>query len=255
MPKILLLDIETAPIEAYVWNLGETNVNIDMVKQNTTMFCYAAKWLDKPKIYFDKVKLDNVRDDYKISKSLKKLVDQADIIIGHNIKKFDRKKSNYRMVVNNLQPTNNAVKIIDTLQIARKYFAFDSNKLEHLANILNLKYKKLKHETFSGNALWIACLNKNKKAWREMEHYNKYDVLVLEEAYKKLIPWDNSINFNVFHDHNENKCSCGSYVVKKSGFRYTAAGKFQSYMCLTCGKRWQGRTNLLSKIKKRDMLR
>lgn len=255
MPKILLLDIETAPLEVYAWKLGETIINLDMVKQNTTMLCYAAKWLSEPEIFFDKVKLNSIRDDYKISKSLKNLVDQADIIIGHNIKRFDRKKSNYRILVNQLEPTNSFVKVIDTLTIAKKYFAFDSNKLEHLAQILNLKYKKLKHEKFSGMALWTECLKGNRQAWQEMEHYNKYDVLVLEECYKKLIPWDNSINFNVFYEDNENRCSCGSFVVKKQGMAYTKTGKYQRYKCDSCGKKFQDKTNLLTNIKRKDMLK
>lgn len=254
-PKVLLLDIETAPLEVYVWGMFDQNVPLEMVKEHTSMLCWAAKWLDEPKIYFDKVNINTLRKDKKICASLKKLVDEADIIIGHNIKKFDRKKSNYRILVNNLEPTNNYTKIIDTLQIAKKFFSFDSNKLEHLAKILGLKYQKLKHEKYSGNSLWVACLNKDKAAWKEMEHYNRYDVLVLEECYKKLIPWDNSINFNVYNENSENKCSCGSFVVKKNGFRYTSAGKYAAYKCGSCGKQWQSRLNLLTTLKKRDMFK
>lgn len=255
LPKILLLDIETFPIEVYCWSLYDQTIPLNMIKQNTTLASWAAKWFSEEKVYYSDVSgQKNLRDDLKITKSLQALIEKADIIVGHNLRRFDQKKVNYRAIVNNLLPTKK-VQTIDTLVIARKYFAFDSNKLEHLAKILDLKYKKLKHEKFSGNELWTECLKGNKQAWQEMRHYNKYDVLVLEECYKRLISWDDSINFNVYNDNNENKCSCGSFVVVKKGFRYSKAGKYQSYICSSCGKQWQARHNLLSSLKRSDILK
>ena len=47
-----------------------------------------------------------------------------------------------------------------------------------------------------------------------MEHYNKYDVLSLEELYDIMIPWDNTINHSIFND-GEHVCSCGSSKLQK----------------------------------------
>jgi hypothetical protein len=251
-PKILFLDIETLPMEVYTWGLFDQNIPLEMVKVHTTMFSWAAKWAGKAKIYYqDVTKEKNIRNDKKITENLKKLIDQSDIVIGHNLDSFDKKKTNYRIIVNNLKPTD--YRVIDTLKIARKHFKFDSNKLAHIAEILDVKFKKLKHKEFPGNKLWVECMAGNKKAWAEMKRYNFEDVLVFEEFYKKLIPWDKSLNFNTYNDNNENKCSCGSFVLKKWGYRRTNAGKYQRYMCDTCGKYHYGKHNLLTSLKRSDM--
>jgi hypothetical protein len=255
--KILFLDIETFPMECYHWRMFDPVTSLKMIKQHTSMASWAAKWAGKAKIYYQDVKNQkNLRDDSKICKGLQDKINEADIIVGHNIHRFDKKKSNYRFLVNGLKPTRpNA--IVDTWVIIKKHFGFDSSKLEHVAKILNLKYQKVKHEKFAGEELWTECLNRNPAAWKEMKHYNKYDVLVLEEAYKKLIPWDNAINFNVYNPNNENRCQCGSFVVVKEGQKTfkTKVGSYQQYSCKTCGHWWTGRTNLLTALKRSGMLK
>jgi len=47
-PKILLFDIETAPLQALVWGMWEQNVI--RVEKDWYMLCWAAKWLDNKKI-------------------------------------------------------------------------------------------------------------------------------------------------------------------------------------------------------------
>ena len=39
------------------------------------------------------------------------------------------------------------------------------------------KYKKLVKRKFNGFELWKECLADNIEAWKDMETYNKYDVL------------------------------------------------------------------------------
>jgi hypothetical protein len=142
---------------------------------------------------------------------------------------------------------------IDTLVIAKKYFAFTSNKLEYMADKINKKYKKLKHNKYSGFELWKECLKGNKDAWNEMEKYNKYDVLSLEELYTHLKPWDSSINFDVYHDEEGSICSCGSEEFKKNGFAYTSTGRYQRYACIDCGMEIKGKSNTLSIDKKKSL--
>ena len=98
-----------------------------------------------------------------------------------------------------MQPPSN-FKQIDTLKLARKHFALTSNKLAYMTDKLCTKYKKLTHHKFEGFELWKECLDGNLKAWKEMEKYNKHDVLALEELYTKLIPWDSSVNFTLYGD-------------------------------------------------------
>lgn len=253
--KILFLDIETAPIEAHVWALFDQNIGLNQITQDWSILSWAAKWNGSKRVLYEDVsKQRNKRNDSKILKSIWKLLNKADIIVGHNICKFDNKKLNARFVINKMPPPFQS-RQIDTLKISKKYFSMTSNKLEYLANVLNIKYKKLKHSKFAGHDLWMECLKGNKSAWIEMKKYNIHDVLVLEEVFNSLKTWDNSINFNVYHKYHDSICICGSNDFNKDGFRYLNNGKYQSYSCNNCGKRFQSKHNELSLKKRKEMLK
>ena len=150
-------------------------------------------------------------------------------------------------------PPPSNFKNIDTKLIASKKFGFTSNKLEYMADKLCTKYKKLQHKKFIGFELWRECLAGNSLAWAEMEKYNKYDVLVLEELYKIMQPWDGQINFNLYREGEDVVCRCGCTDFEKRGFHYTSAGKFQRYRCNECGAWTRDKVNLLSKDKVKSL--
>lgn len=255
-PKILLFDIETAPILGFVWQLWDNNLGLNQIVKDWSVLSWSAKWFkDDPKnvMYDDLRKSKNLENDKPLLKTIWKLLDQADIVITQNGKKFDEKKLNARFVMNGMMPPS-SFRHIDTVQIARKKFAFTSNKLEYMTDKLCTKYKKQKHNKFSGFELWIECLKGNQEAWKEMEIYNKYDVLSLEELYTKLMAWDNSINFDVYHNDFHNVCKCGSKSFKRNGFHYSNLGKYQRFKCTECGSETKSRKNMLLK-EKRDTLK
>lgn len=254
-PKILLFDIETAPMLAYVWGLWDQNVGLNQIKDDWYILSWAAKWLDDPPskvMYMDQRKSKNIENDRPLLDAIWELLNEADIVITQNGKKFDVKKLNARFILSGMMPPS-SFKHIDTLQIAKKHFAFTSHKLEYMSHNLNTKYKKLKHSKYSGFDMWKECLSGNQDAWKEMERYNKYDVLALEEVYNKLSPWDKTINFNLYHDGEEHVCNCGSTRFKRNGFDYTNSGKFQRYKCLECGKEVKDKENLLSREKRKSL--
>lgn len=254
-PKVLLFDIETAPIIAHVWSLWENNVALNQIVTDWHVLSWSAKWLGDPPskiMYADQRGAKNIADDKKLLEGIWKLLDEADILITQNGKSFDTKKLNARFVMNDMQPPG-SVKHIDTKIIASKVFAFSSNKLEYMTDKLCTKYKKLKHKEFPGHEMWTQCLAGNLDAWKAMEKYNKYDVLALEELYNKLIPWDNSLNFNLYHDEEDHVCKCGSTSFSKNGFYYTSSGKFQKHRCKQCGAEHRDKQNLFSKEKRASL--
>lgn len=255
-PKILLLDIETAPMLGYVWGLWDNNIALNQLKQDWYILAWAAKWLDEPEdkiIYQDQRNAKNIEDDSKLLKGIWKLMDEADIIVTQNGKHFDEKKLNARFIIHGFPPPS-SYKHVDTKLIASRKFGFTSNKLEYMTSKLCKKYKKLQHKKFPGQELWTECLKGNKQAWKEMELYNKYDVLSLEELYKKMRPWDNSVNYNIYHDSAaHNVCACGSTSFKKNGYKFTASGKYQRYKCNQCGSESRDKINLFSKDKKASL--
>lgn len=245
-PKILVVDIETAPLLAYVWGMWDQNVGLNQIHQDWYVLSWSAKWVGSSKVmYADLRDAKDKHTDKTLLPGIWKLLDEADIVVGQNSKKFDTKKLNARFVMNGMQPPS-SYKHIDTMLLAKKHFGFTSNKLEYMTDKLCTKHKKIKHAEFGGFELWKECLAGNKKAWREMERYNRMDVLSTEELYTKLIPWDSTINLNIYREEGVvPQCSCGSVKLHRRGYYYTAVAKYQKWRCEKCGKETRTGKNLL----------
>jgi DNA polymerase III epsilon subunit-like protein len=253
--KVLIFDIETAPITAFVWGLWENNVGLNQIAKDWHVMSWAAKWLGSDELFYeDQRKAKIIEDDHDMLRGIWKLLDEADVVITQNGKAFDRKKLNARFIINGFLPPS-SYRHIDTKVLAKKHFGFTSASLEYMAGKLCVKYKKLKHAKFAGFELWKECLAGNHDAWNEMERYNKHDVLVLEELYKKLQPWERTINFNVFSDDLDRICNCGSTEFKRNGYVFTETGKYQRFFCKSCRSETRGTTNLLSKEKRKSLQR
>lgn len=254
-PRVLLLDVETKPIRAFVWDIWNINVGLNQIEEDWSILSYAAKWLNEDKVFYEDVRKEkDYTNDKKIMKGIWELLDQADVIITQNGKSFDEKRLKARFIKHGMSPPS-SYRHIDTKRLAKKHFHFTSFGLEYMAKYLGTKHQKLSHAKFPGQALWTECLKGNKEAWNEMETYNKYDVIVLEELYHKLAPYDNSINWNVFVPDCEHRCSCGSTEFRNKGYAYTQTGQFRRFLCKECGKETRGRENLLTKEKRKSLRR
>ena len=248
--KVLIFDIETAPLLVHVWGLWENNVALNQIISDWHVLSWSAKWWGSPEnevMYMDQRNARNIEDDRAILQEIWELLDEADVVITQNGKSFDQRKLQARFLLNKFKP-NSSYKHIDVKVIAQKLFGFTSHKLEYMTDKICNKHKKLKHKKFPGHELWTECLKGNIDAWKEMELYNKNDVLALEELFNNLSPWDNSINLNLYTDSNV--CKCGSVDHMKNGFYYTSVGKYQRYKCKKCGSESRDRANLFSSDKK-----
>lgn len=256
-PKILVYDIETAPITAYTWGLFDQTIGLNQIKKDWHMLAWAAKWYGEPAskvMYRDNRSRKNVSDDKQLVKSLCGLINQADIVITQNGEEFDMKKLSARAVINGLPPIKRC-KSTDIYKEGKKVFSFTSHKLEYVADALNKKYKKLKHGEYPGFDLWKAVLSGDKKAWSVMEKYTKHDVLSTEEAYSVIQGWIRTQNLATYVDDATLRCFCGSDKLTPRGYARTDAGKFRIYLCKSCGKWPRGRTNLLLKDKRNNLLK
>lgn len=203
-------------------------------------------------MYQDNRNAKNVRDDKALLKDLWTLVDQADVLIHQNGKKFDRRKINARLIYHDFKPPS-SYKQVDTFLLGKRHFGFTSHSLEYMAKFLNVKYKKLQHKKFPGMDLWDEVLKGNIDAWNEMERYNRNDVLALEGIFDKMIAWDNSINVNLYYNTITDFCICGNNTFKKNGWDYKANSKFQRWACKKCGSESRDKSNLFNKEKKASL--
>lgn len=249
-PKILFIDIETKPILAHVWRLFDQNVGLNQIQEDWSILSYCAKWKGSDEVIYEDLQgSEDFEDDTKLLGNLWKLLNEADVVVGQNSKRFDVKKINARLVLNGY-PKPSTFRQIDTLNIAKAQFGFTSNKLQFMTDKLCTQYKKLEHGKFAGHLLWSECMKNNPEAWSEMKLYNINDVLSLEELYDILSSWDNTLpNFDVYVDEildmNE---------WEEDGFHYTNLGKYKRYRNKITGVQRRSRVNLLPKEKRDSLL-
>lgn len=235
--KLLFWDVETSTMEL-VYQSYELRTRlkyhpIDHIKRDWIMLGAAWKYEDeKPKCI--SVSPQDPLNDFEVIKTLHGVLSDADILCGHNSDAFDYKKFNARSIFYDLPPIM-PKQTIDTLKIARKYFKFSSNQLRYIANYLGLDAKDSSPD-------WDKCLAGDKAALRYMRQYNKQDVIVTEQVYKKLRPFmENHPNMNLYrpiYDTAGNPVDacpkCGSTDLVRQGFKFTTAGKRQKYQCKAC---------------------
>lgn len=256
-PRILHLDIETAPIESYHWGLWQQNIGLNQILVEWTVLSFCAWWEGDPKskiMYHDVSQQDDLRDDSGLLALLWELLDEADFVVAQNGQRFDLKKIRARMILNGYPPFS-PVRVIDTLLIAKGVFGFTSNKLEWMSTYLS-KIPKRKHGKFPGFDLWVACMARDPEAWAEMKLYNIDDVQSLREVWLELRPWAiDHPNVAQHLDDDELRCpKCASTDVQKRGYQRTNAGQYHRYVCNACGGWSRSRYTINSKAKRLNTL-
>jgi DNA polymerase elongation subunit (family B)/predicted nucleic-acid-binding Zn-ribbon protein len=252
-PKILLLDIETAPLHGNFWSTGKQYVSAEQIETDWFIFGYSAKWLLSPEMMSDFVTPKEAvkRDDKRVMVSAHKLVNEADIIIGHNIKKFDIPKLKTRFFMNGLKPPM-PYQLLDTLKVAWKEFAFASAKLNYLSQVI-LRKEKIKTD----RSLWARCENGDQEALDYMEEYCRMDTQLLEDVYMELRGWMTSHpNLPLLMNANEPACpNCGSFeFTDEEGVYATVQNLYPAKRCASCGCISHERKSIISKDQRKVLL-
>jgi hypothetical protein len=257
LPRILSLDIETAPFEALTWGLWDQNIGLNQIVKETSILSFAAKWLGTTTIIYADTSgrgAEQVRNDWNLLDQLWHLLDEADIVVAQNGAAFDVKRVNARLVVSGFGPYS-PIRVIDTKLVAKKHFAFSSNRLEWLAKYIAGDTKD-EHKKFPGMELWQECLKDNPIAWKEMKKYNIKDTKLCEKVYLALRPWmDQHPNLGAYTVEPSPVCpKCASKKLEARGTRSLQQGMYQRYQCQSCHGWSRGKTMLLPAAKRRSML-
>jgi len=229
--KILLYDLEVSRdiVEGY-GNKWEFKV-VKTIRHQELM-CFAYKFLgDKTVKYVSRHDFAKY-DDFV--KALWDILNEADIAIAHNAARFDNKMANRFFIKAGLGPVS-PYKTVDTLQVARGAFKFQSNGLNDLAEYLDLGskvkmgYADLEEEFMN---------NPTPSVERLMKKYNVQDVVLLEKIYLKLRPFiKNHPNIGDILQEIGLCPKCGSPDLRTYGTAPRANGRVQTYICNTCGGR------------------
>lgn len=260
LPRILVFDLENAPTEAAVWGMFKQFIRKEQIVSEWYMLSWSAKWLFEPEIYSDVLTPDESiqNADKRIMESLWTMIDQADILIGHNILGFDIQKMNTRFVVNGIMPPS-SVQAIDTLLQARKNFAFSRNDLDYLCLQFGLSERKA-HS--GGMERWLRCIKGDADALKEMEKYNRQDIAASEELYLAMLPWMKSHpNLALYMDQETDACHrCGSidldWLKKPNGkpkCYVTNVNQYPEYRCNKCDGNGRSRFSEMSKEDRRHI--
>lgn len=224
---------------SYVW--GKYEQNVIAVERHWHMLTFAWKWMGEEKTHvlslpdFPLYKKDKTNDK-ELVEALWKLFDEADVIIAHNGNSFDIKKVNARFLKHGLKPPT-PYKTIDTKLVAKRYFLFDSNKLDDLGDYFGIGRKI----NTGGFSLWLDCEAGKKDAWKLMCKYNKQDVVLLEKVYERMLPFmTDHPNYNLLLGTTHSCPNCGQNKLQSRGVAITRVSKCKRYQCIGCGAWSQG---------------
>ena len=248
-PKVLVIDIETSTMLVEAYGLFDQNIPITKIARDWFILSFAARFLDETETHYLDIRDEKDFNDHNLLMVIHSLLSKADVVMGHNAKKFDVKKINARFLKHNMSPPS-SYRVIDTLTIAKKHFALSSNKLDYIAKYLGCTPKYKTHK-FTQEQMWQECLLGNVEAWEENKIYNLQDIETTVEVWEKLKVWDKTINWSIFT--GSHKCSCGSTGLDSSGDVFTNNGIFQRLTCSKCGKEFKDKSNQLSAAQKREI--
>jgi hypothetical protein len=252
--KILFLDIETAPETAYIWRRFKETVGQTQIKTPGYLLCMSWAWANtKPQtasIYQNRSwKRGNRCDDKAVVLAAHKLLCEADIVVGHNLRSFDIGTLNARFLAYKLPPPT-PYKVCDTIETLKKRFHLPSNSLESASHYFSIKVKDKQPFT-----LWRDCMSGVPVAWKRLTTYCENDVEVVRQLYYKLIPWtDQHPNMGLYEsDGSKIICpKCGSDKLHGRGKQLTNAHTYQRFQCQNC-KGWS-RSRLPLKIDRSHIL-
>lgn len=246
--NILILDIETSPMKAWVWRRWKENIYLDQTIQEWFMLSWSGRWLGEDKSFGYVLTPEEVasENDYRILVELYKALDKADIVVAHNGNKFDIPKINTRFLLNNISiPT--PYRQIDTYEVAKKQFGFSSNSLDAIATFFGIENKD-PHDF----QLWKECMEGNMESLVRLLNYNKKDVEILEKVYLKLRPWiKHHPNINVIANKEDCCPYCGeTHIQKVTNSTYnTQHYKYPVYKCDKCGAVFRSKERVSQKKK------
>lgn len=243
--RICHLDIENFPCVGFAWEQYErfpSRQNLIDVERPWCMASFAVKWegdTGDPQCYalpdFKRAYRNDPFDDGPLLDRMYDVLEQADLIVGHNIDAFDTRKINARLWKRGSTPPL-SYRTFDTLKEARKHFLLPSYKLGAIAEFLGCPYGgKLEHEGFR---LWLKCMDGQRDAWERFRAYNIQDVKINQWVYHRIRPWSKSHPNITLRGDKSNLCPVCGYKTKRVDWSGLKNYEVERYRCLrkSCGK-------------------
>lgn len=229
--RTLVFDIETRPNLVWTWGVWQQNIQPAQIVEPKGMISFAAKWHGNPWPTMFHSTGRTAASHKRMIKKLWALLDEADVVVHYNGKKFDIPHANSEFLALGMKPPSPYYQV-DLLHTMRRKFNEPHNKLDSVARTVLAK-EKIEHEGFG---LWLKCMNHDSDAWARMEAYNIHDVELTDELYTELKPWiDVHPNAAAFALDNDICPKCAAPSLRANGWRTTKTMTYQRYVCKACG--------------------
>lgn len=185
--KILIADIERIKGRAEVefFDLGDfknRRIHADDVLSWPRTICAGYLWYPNKQPLFVAEWDDGGREQFLYT--LWEQFECADIVVGHNMRGFDRKKLNTEWRDIGLPPPS-PVKVIDTLAVARSEFGDESRTLDAMNRRMGIDAKVDKYD----HNVAMAAVNGSKVNQKRIRRYCCGDVRASREHYEFVLPW------------------------------------------------------------------
>lgn len=245
--NIVTLDIERIPgrathhhrgltIEGDFWDLNGWKSTIgyrlpaDSVTEWPRTICLAWAWYGKKRTEFAS-EWGNGREG--MLQAAWDTLDRADVLYGHNAQQFDIRHLRAEFALIGWGEPS-PYKVFDTLKVARREFAFESNTLDALCKRLGIDAKTDKYDVATAKA----AVNGDAKAQKKLEKYNRGDIAASVALADVLRPWSHTHpNMGLFLGDDERACpKCGSEDIKLTDKRsLTNVTAYATFRCGSCG--------------------
>lgn len=226
-PRLLVLDIETAPNIVYTWGLFKQNIGINQVIESGRVICFAARWHGEATTMFYGERQGRER----MIRAAHRLLCEADAVIGWNSQRFDCRWLNAEFKRLGLRRPA-GYKHIDLMKSVKRHQYLPSYKLDYTARNLGVGGKV----QTGGFDLWRDCLAGDRAAWKLMEEYNRADTDLTDAVFADMLDggWIHGLPNLSIHGGDVCPC-CGSDRLQADGYYQTPTRRYQQWVCRDCG--------------------
>lgn len=228
VPRLLVIDIETAPNLCWTWGLFKQNIGINQIEKPGRVLCFAARWHGEGETLFFS---EHRHGRERMAREAHKLMAAADSIVGWNSQRFDTRWLNATHRDERLRRVA-GYSHIDLMRAVKKYEYRPSYKLDYNARYLGIGGKV---ET-GGFDLWRDCMAGDAEAWKLMEQYNRHDTELTEAVLSDMCQggWLPGLpNLSIL---GGDVCPyCGGEHLQADGYRMVQTRRYRKWICLDCG--------------------
>ena len=234
--RILLFDIECSMATVYTYDLFKPIIGYKDIIEPSRMIAFSAKWKGQKGVMFKSEYHDSRQE---MLQTLHGLLDEADIVVGYNINRYDIPWVTGELHVEGFLPPS-PFKKLDLFQVIRSNTRFLSKKLDYVSERLLDDHKK----QYSMAEMWRIVNNPEtdeetrRKEWNKMRTYAKKDTALLDPLMDNLMPllkMPHPVSSDPASCHN-----CGGTNLQRRGVVRTLSSEYPRFQCSSCGKWLRG---------------